>query len=254
MDNQQLKSYRFAEWKLLRQRIIQRDGGCVDCGKTEADGVKLQVHHLCYHEGHKAHEYTDDELETLCQGCHAKRHGHIPPDFGWEYDGMEDLEDECGECDLCGTSLRYEHHIYHKKWGYMVVGCECADRLTRTKEAAEKEKKYKALLGKRNRFVKSPKWKQRKNGNFISLDGYHIQIWENKDFERKSYFIIGITFQLPNCSYDSIIGKQKFHTLESAKRHIFTVIKDGSVDKYVRKKKAEYIRERQLEYIDMYDY
>lgn len=54
-------------WFDIRRRIIKRDGGkCVHCGGQE----KLHVHHLDpVNEGGIP---TDDNLETVCKGCHTE--------------------------------------------------------------------------------------------------------------------------------------------------------------------------------------
>lgn len=58
-------------WWACRRRIIYRDGGeCQDCGTT----VELQVHHIRYRPGLEPWESPDEDLITLCDGCHHKRH------------------------------------------------------------------------------------------------------------------------------------------------------------------------------------
>jgi hypothetical protein len=52
--------------------ILERDKfSCSNCGDTEST---LHVHHRRYVKGRKAWEYTDAELETLCEPCHADEH------------------------------------------------------------------------------------------------------------------------------------------------------------------------------------
>lgn len=95
-----MKSYSSREWKIFRENIIRLDGGaCTVCGRTKIDGVILQVHHKKYIQGHKPWEYPAELCETLCQGCHASEHGVIPPKFGWEHIGYDDLGEPSGICE-----------------------------------------------------------------------------------------------------------------------------------------------------------
>ena len=61
--------YTTPEWAETRDRIITRDGGCMDCGA----GSYLQVHHLSYDKTLVV-KAEDDELITLCRDCHYDRH------------------------------------------------------------------------------------------------------------------------------------------------------------------------------------
>ena len=65
---QQLKS---PEWKAKRLEILKRDDyKCTKCGETK----KLHVHHLSYTRGCNAWEYPNEQLITLCKGCHSEEH------------------------------------------------------------------------------------------------------------------------------------------------------------------------------------
>ena len=65
---QQLKS---PEWKAKRLEILKRDDyKCAKCGETK----KLHVHHLSYTRGCNAWEYPNEQLITLCKGCHSEEH------------------------------------------------------------------------------------------------------------------------------------------------------------------------------------
>lgn len=158
LTEEQLKLYRHPKWREFNHRVFERDGyKCVRCGRSGND-VVLQAHHLQYIPDKKPWEYPLVFLETLCKGCHAKEHGEIPPDSGWSYEGESDLEDLCGECEYCGNEIRYEHLIYHPKWGYMTVGCACCDKLTNTDEASIRRREKMLYLGKLNRFITSKRW------------------------------------------------------------------------------------------------
>lgn len=58
------------EWQRKRLEIMQRDGfKCCVCGAADKP---LMVHHHGYRKGALPWEYPDDELQTLCEECHAK--------------------------------------------------------------------------------------------------------------------------------------------------------------------------------------
>ncbi len=225
-------SYRDRKWYDKRRSIIERDHNtCARCGAHLPDD-ELQVHHLHYFEGRKAWEYENFELITLCKHCHAEEHGHIKPTFGWVYEGMEDLEDLIGECDNCHTPIRYAHLISHPDWGFMTVGSQCAENLTAEYGLSYREEEAKKLAQRYRRYMKSPKWKHRKNGNFIDFDNYHIKIWENG-----SYFSLEIVFPLWHLEtmikrFEKLKGKKRYLTLDDAKTQAFKVITDGSLIRY----------------------
>lgn len=215
------------KWEAFRSEVIKLDGyKCVKCGRTEAEGVTLQVHHLKYRYGVKLWEYSHDECETLCKGCHAELHGKILPKSDWQLEFDEDLEDIEGKCDLCGTSLRYVFHISHSKWPEMIkVGTHCCDNLTGTDLASvfmESKIKYDAKL---NRFINSPRWAVDDSGNrhFLKRRGRAIVVQKN-----------------PNCTYkvriDKCNGVKEYLSLEEAKRKTFEVLENGKYDEYLAKK------------------
>ena len=58
-------------WRVVRKRVLERDGyRCRKCGKAG----RLEVHHVVsvYDGGRPFH---DDNLITLCRGCHVEIHG-----------------------------------------------------------------------------------------------------------------------------------------------------------------------------------
>lgn len=224
MDLQQNKLYRNSKWYCFREKVLKRDSyECARCGKTQKE-KDLQVHHLHYIKGRKPWDYPIQELITLCKGCHAKEHGHIMPTAGWEYIGEDDLGDLIGSCDYCGSSLRYAHSIFHAKWGYIEVGCLCADKLTNTIEASEYEEKRRKLATRLRRFLDSPRWRIHDNLNFIELDGYKIKIWDNG-----SYFKI----QIFHKGYP-INSNRKYRTLEEAQSQAFEAVATGKMDEWLR--------------------
>lgn len=60
-------------WQRRRLEAMSRDGWrCRDCGDERRT---LNVHHVRYRPGAAPWEYPLSELMTLCEWCHARRHG-----------------------------------------------------------------------------------------------------------------------------------------------------------------------------------
>src|SRR5579872_6876742 len=98
--------YRSEEWKKFRTEMIRLgDGTCVHCRRMASAGVILQVHHKKYIPGHKPWQYSYDDCEVMCRGCHAREHGIVQPSDGWELFGHDDLGAPDGECERCGTRI-----------------------------------------------------------------------------------------------------------------------------------------------------
>lgn len=66
---EQLKDPRWQKKRLERLSLARWE--CENCGSgTET----LNVHHVRYLKGRKPWEYSDDELQVLCQSCHKEHH------------------------------------------------------------------------------------------------------------------------------------------------------------------------------------
>jgi len=56
-------------WKAKRKIILLRDKKtCVKCGRND---IPLHIHHIYPLPFRAAWDYTNEELETLCENCHA---------------------------------------------------------------------------------------------------------------------------------------------------------------------------------------
>jgi hypothetical protein len=157
--------YCTADWRAFRAKVIDLDGGiCLTCGRNKANGAVLQVHHKQYLPGHKPWEYPFELCETMCSGCHAALHGHVPPRFGWEHAGWDDLGDLTGTCECCGTSIRYVFMLQHPKWYAMEVGEICCDNLTST-QLELVPKKWTLKNEFFNLFFRTIQWPKAAKGN-----------------------------------------------------------------------------------------
>lgn len=210
------------EWKEFRAEVIEADGGqCCKCGRSESDQVILQVHHLRYSPRVKPWEYSYSDCETLCKGCHAREHGIIRPNFGWDYVGDDDLGDLSGSCEACGTEIRYLFHIQHPHWEPLVVGTICCDNLTGTTLASNHIESVNRFRARRGRFVASTRWTTTHDCSEIKQKGLSVKISHQK-----------LHFQI---SMNHKVGKKVFPTLEAAKQAAFDVIESGAAEKYLKK-------------------
>lgn len=213
--------YRTADWAAFRAEVIRLDGGaCLTCGRSQSDGAILQVHHKQYLPGHKPWEYAFELCETICSGCHAALHGHIPPKFGWEHIGWDDLEDLNGTCECCGTSIRYVFMLQHPKWRPMEVGEICCDNLTSSQVASgfmESKRRYADRL---KRFVGSSRWSVRPG------DVHHIRQKKlNLEIVPKDgSYLLRVDWQP---------GKLRFASVNEAKAKAFEIIESGKAQEYL---------------------
>lgn len=215
MDNKLAKYYRSSEWKEYRLRIIELDNytctKCLACFRDNPSG--LHVHHKIYIDGKKPWEYAPQDLTTLCRACHAEEHGHLEkPRFGWSYIGSEDLGDLIGECEYCGTPLRYQHTIYHPDYGFMYVGKNHADELTESSEATEEEEREK----RRNKYY--DKWIASENNTYIckKFQNHYLEICQ-----QKSIFFLKV---------DNYRCDTEFRSLREAQDYGFNIIMADMVD------------------------
>jgi 5-methylcytosine-specific restriction endonuclease McrA len=61
-------------WKKVRYaKLIESEFRCERCERSYDQGIRLEVHHKTY--ARVFHEALED-LEVLCNECHAWHHGH----------------------------------------------------------------------------------------------------------------------------------------------------------------------------------
>lgn len=207
------------------------------CGKT-FDEAELHLHHTRYLPGRAPWDYPDELLITLCKGCHAAEHGHIMPPSGWTYESYNDLGDLSGECECCGNQLRYEHVIYHPSWGFLTVGEGCANRLTGSDEATEYEKYRRQEADKLSRFIKSSRWRNRKNGYFIDQDGFKIEIWDNGYM---NFRLVISFYNQKTDKWQKLNSEKRYPNLEEAKIQAYKVITSGNLKNYIIRKYGDVI-------------
>lgn len=219
-----MNSYTGKQWKLFRQSVIELDGyKCRQCGRSQKE-VTLQVHHIIYKPGLKAWEYPTQDCITLCMGCHAREHGLIQPNFGWEYIGDEDLGDLIGTCENrnCGTSIRYSFTVYHKNWGTLEVGTMCCDTLTCSEIASNLKESKVRFESRQKRFINSKRWLSEDKLHRIKHGQFEIEIIEAE---------IGCSLKINGKK-----GKPKHKSLIDAKIALFAIIDNGDLAAFFKDK------------------
>lgn len=215
--------YRTKEWAAFRAEVIRLDGNkCLRCGRGPDDGVILQVNHKQYLQDRKPWEYPYDLCETICKGCHAASHGLIPPKFGWEFAGYDDLGDLDGRCEFCGTEIRYVFLIDHQDWRPMEVGEICCDNLTSTRAASNLMESKRRYADRLKRFISSSRWRPGEKGiEFIRQGKTNVEVVP-----------LDNAFKL---RIESYMGKKLYPTLIDAKAKAFELIESGEIKKFLSK-------------------
>lgn len=218
-----MQAYRTADWIRFRSEVIRLDGGvCLTCGRGPAEGAILHVHHKQYLPGHKPWEYPHQLCETMCRGCHAAKHGIIPPKFAWEHIGWDDLGGLHGTCECCGTSIRYVFMIGHPDWRPMEVGEICCDNLTSSQEASGLMESKRRYADRLKRFVSSTRW-------FMDYKNVHHIVQKKINVEvvpKDGAFHLRIA---------GTIGKRAFSDVHQAKAKVFELIESGVIEDYLAK-------------------
>lgn len=210
------KSYRTKRWKEFRDEALRLAGNCCEkCNRSQSEGAILQLHHKEYHPGVAAWDYDYSLCEVLCKGCHARRHGKIIPNEGWIYDGDNDLDDLTGECERCGKQLRYECFITHPMWHDMIVGTDCCDELTGTKEASDKRR----LIERRKAFCDVSRWSSVSGRFSRKFKNVAIDVVEKDG----GFFIVA----------DGKSGRLKFDASLAAKLHVHSLFEGGELKEYL---------------------
>lgn len=67
--------YKTQRWKNKRERILRRDGYlCRECKRFGKMVQATEVHHIKHADEYPELIWVDDNLISLCKGCHNKKH------------------------------------------------------------------------------------------------------------------------------------------------------------------------------------
>lgn len=76
-SNQYFAMLKDPRWQKRRnEKLVSVDYQCEYCGRGINDGMQLHVHHRWYLKGRAPWEYTNDQLEVLCEQ-HHKMAGNV---------------------------------------------------------------------------------------------------------------------------------------------------------------------------------
>lgn len=224
-----MKGYRSSIWKGYRADMIRLHGyRCSECGRTSASGAVLQVHHTRYISDRQPWEYPHSLCVVMCKGCHAAKHGIIAPKFGWVCEGFEDLGGLDGQCDCCGTELRYVFFVTHENWPPMEVGTHCCDALTCEAAASTHMESHLRYVRRLKTFIGSRRWVRRPAG----VEGIkHARVhFEVLPAERGGYRL----------RIEGEIGKTVYSTAVEAKCRIFELSETGDLQRLLAKRKRRW--------------
>jgi hypothetical protein len=170
--------YNRKKWRDFRQTCLENaNNTCERCGVTSQNAT-LQVHHPYYENGHMPWEYDPKFCVVMCKGCHSAEHGITAPKTGWTlvYSDWENGEKSGpAYCENCGAGMEWHNVIYHPKWGEMIVGYECADKLGLSEIHALKLK-----MERMRTFIYSPKWSKTKSGYTYRFKGNTVTAFPYK--------------------------------------------------------------------------
>ena len=138
------------------------------------------------------------------------------PKTGWKCIGVTDLGEPIGVCEMCGHQIiRYVHHMYHKDFGSLDVGCICAGRMEGDVEKAKRrEQEFKNKQTRRENFH-NRKWKTSKNNNqYVKIRDHIIVLYFNRNFNNWKY------------SIDNVFCIEVFETREKAMDAAFEALEE----------------------------
>jgi hypothetical protein len=150
----------------------------------------------------------------------AKRCARAVTQQSWDFIGYEDLGEVVGNCDLCGTAIRYVFVVHHPHWPAMEVGEVCCDHLTSTQIATNHMESMRRFRDRQQRFVSSSRWEVASHGaHSIKQKGFAIQVESRPDG--------GYRLRV-----NGRLGKKRFLCVEDAKKMVFEIIESGTAKKY----------------------
>ena len=124
----------------------------------------------------QAHTISDDLRKRMAESDNLWNRDDVPHS-GWTCNGVTDLGEPCGICEICGNQIiRYVHHMTHPQYHPLDVGCICAGKMEGDIEAAKRrEQDFKNRESRRENFKKR-KWKESRNGNSYAKIKEHIVV------------------------------------------------------------------------------
>ncbi|MBR6514505.1 MAG: UvrD-helicase domain-containing protein [Clostridia bacterium] len=149
---------------------------------------------------------ADNDAENLW------KHDDVPHS-GWRCEGISDLGEPAGICEMCGYQIiRYVHHMVHDAYPHKIgAGCVCAGKMEGDIERAKKREQEFKNRQSRLETLLTRKWKRSKNGN------EYLKI--------KDHLIVLICHESKwKYAIDSRFAKESYSTREQALCAAFDII------------------------------
>lgn len=137
------------------------------------------------------------------------------PHKGWTCIDLEDLEDLVGACAMCGTTIRFVHHMVHADVSCAVeAGCVCAGKMEENLRAARQRERKALNRAERRKRWTTRRWKRSWAGNErLSYRGFVLGVYRRKD--------------RPDCwkaRINGLFGGREYPSAEAAKRALFDLL------------------------------
>jgi len=82
---------------------------------------------------------------------------------------------------MCGTEIRYAHHMVHSDHRPLDVGCVCAEKMEEDKLAASAREKPLRSMAQRRSAWRRRNWKRSKGGNlYTNYRGWNIVVFSRQ--------------------------------------------------------------------------
>lgn len=136
--------------------------------------------------------------------------------------GHDDLGNLIGNCELCGTEIRYVFLVSHSNWLPMEVGEICCDHLTCSDIASNHMESVRRYNDRRKRFASSSRWTRvSENKEYIAQKGIIVELRREPD---------GLKLRM-----NGICGKINYNDELQAKMNAFDVIESEKYSEFIVK-------------------
>jgi hypothetical protein len=139
------------------------------------------------------------------------------PHKGWRLAFVDDLSEANHVCEMCNNErIRYVHHVEHEEYGWLEVGCVCAENLTQDRaqpRAAERTLRNRAA--RREKWLSQPWRLSRRGGFYLRREGVVFVVTSFPGVGWKAYLCTDRTTWKG--------GKRVYETQEQAKMALFDV-------------------------------
>ncbi len=113
------------------------------------------------------------------------------PHTGWRCEGITDLGEPVGICEMCGYQIiRYVHHMVHDVYRPLGVGCVCAGKMEGDIAAARKREQEFKNKEQRKANFRNRRFKNSKNGNpYLRINHHLVVLYQRKQDDTWKYSV-----------------------------------------------------------------